>query len=60
MNQFYQTGTEDEYVIRGNSAIMKCKIPSFIGDFVTVDAWVDSEDNEYHSNFEGGTKDITN
>uniref|UniRef100_A0A182PJB8 Ig-like domain-containing protein n=1 Tax=Anopheles epiroticus TaxID=199890 RepID=A0A182PJB8_9DIPT len=48
VNQYYQTGSEDEYIIRGNSAILKCKIPSFIADFVYVETWLDSDGNEYH------------
>lgn len=35
-----------EYVIRGNSAILKCSIPSFVSDFVRVEAWIDEENNE--------------
>ena len=30
-----------EYVIKGNSAILKCQIPSFVADFVTVASWVE-------------------
>ncbi|XP_035788181.1 Down syndrome cell adhesion molecule-like protein Dscam2 isoform X37 [Anopheles albimanus] len=47
VNQFYQTDGENEYVIRGNSAILKCKVPSFIADFVFVEAWIDNEGQEY-------------
>jgi hypothetical protein len=36
----------NEYVIRGNAAILKCSIPSFVADFVYVVAWVDDEGNE--------------
>lgn len=36
----------DEHVLKGNSAIMKCHIPSFVSDFVFVDAWIDDETNE--------------
>lgn len=35
-----------EFVMRGNAAIMKCSIPSFVADFVYVTAWVDDEGNE--------------
>lgn len=48
MTQFYLTEAENEYVIRGNSAVMKCKIPSFVADFVQVDAWV-ADDGRVHS-----------
>lgn len=33
--------------MRGNSAIVKCSIPSFVADFVHVVAWVDDEGTEY-------------
>lgn len=32
--------------MRGNSAILKCSIPSFVADFVYVVAWVDQEGTE--------------
>ena len=41
----------DEYVIRGNSAIFKCNIPSFVGDFVSVTSWsTDHGEHFYPSN----------
>lgn len=36
-----------EYVIRGNSAIMKCSVPSFVADFITVEAWVTNDGQTY-------------
>lgn len=45
--QNYITEAENEYVIRGNSAIIKCKIPSFVADFVSVDAWITDNDITY-------------
>lgn len=36
-----------EYVIRGNTAVLKCNIPSFVADFVKVEAWVASDGGEY-------------
>jgi len=36
-----------EYVIRGNSAILKCSVPSFVADFITVESWVTSEGQTY-------------
>ncbi|CAD7088395.1 unnamed protein product [Hermetia illucens] len=46
VSQFYITEAENEYVIKGNSAVMKCKIPSFVADFVQVEAWVDEDGKE--------------
>lgn len=36
----------DEHVLKGNSAILKCHIPSFVSDFVNIDAWIDDETGE--------------
>lgn len=38
---------DDEYVMKGNAAILKCSIPSFVSDFVSVVGWVDEEGNEF-------------
>lgn len=44
--------------MRGNSAILKCSIPSFVADFVHVVGWIDEEGHEYfpstEGNFSGG------
>ena len=47
--------------MRGNSAILKCLIPSFVADFVQVDAWVDEDGEEYirSSDFNQGRKKIS-
>lgn len=40
MNQFYKAEILTEYVIRGNTAVLKCNIPSFVADYVSVEAWI--------------------
>lgn len=50
VSQPYEVEADNEYVIRGNSAIMKCEIPSFVADFVIVTMWSDSNGNEYRPN----------
>lgn len=47
MTQFYEAEVLSEYVIRGNSAVLKCNIPSFVADFVRVEAWLGDDGNEY-------------
>ena len=54
VSQFYVTEAENEYVIRANSAIMKCKIPSFVSEFVQVDQWVADDGTIYTSDLEYG------
>lgn len=44
VTQFYQTDPSQEYVIRGNSVVIKCQIPSYVADFVEVVSWhIDEE-----------------
>uniref|UniRef100_T1JCP3 Down syndrome cell adhesion molecule-like protein Dscam2 n=1 Tax=Strigamia maritima TaxID=126957 RepID=T1JCP3_STRMM len=44
--QAYDAQVYDEYVIRENTAVLKCQIPSFVADYVTVTSWVrNSMDN---------------
>ncbi|XP_063932401.1 cell adhesion molecule Dscam1 isoform X11 [Zophobas morio] len=40
VKQFYQSRVIDEFVLKGNTGILKCLVPSFVTDFVQVDAWV--------------------
>ncbi|XP_063893540.1 cell adhesion molecule Dscam1 isoform X10 [Helicoverpa armigera] len=47
VQQQYESEVNNEYVIRGNSAILKCSIPSFVGDFVNVISWHDEAGNSY-------------
>ncbi|CAH3959398.1 unnamed protein product [Pieris brassicae] len=47
VSQYFEAEVVSEYVIRGNTAVLKCNIPSFVSDFVKVEAWVDSDKTEY-------------
>ncbi|CAB3223434.1 unnamed protein product [Arctia plantaginis] len=47
VTQYYEAEVVSEYVIRGNTAVLKCNIPSFVADFVKVEAWVDSDGGQY-------------
>jgi hypothetical protein len=33
----------EENVLRGNAAILKCHIPSFVTEFVSITTWIISE-----------------
>lgn len=43
VSQAYTVNLMEENVLRGNSAIMKCHIPSFVTEYVTVSSWIISE-----------------
>ncbi|XP_040165863.1 Down syndrome cell adhesion molecule-like protein Dscam2 isoform X14 [Anopheles arabiensis] len=47
VQQYYDSEVNNAYVIRGNSAILKCSIPSFVADFVAVVSWNDDAGNVY-------------
>ena len=44
----------DEHVILGNAALFKCSIPSFVADFVTMQAWIDNEASALYQNLNYG------
>lgn len=47
VSQFYESQVYDEYTIRGNAAVLKCNIPSFVSDHVEIIEWVDSNGEHY-------------
>ncbi|XP_020284800.1 Down syndrome cell adhesion molecule-like protein Dscam2 isoform X28 [Pseudomyrmex gracilis] len=48
VHQYYQSEVNNEYVIRGNAAILKCSIPSFVAEFVQVVGWQDDQGNSFN------------
>ena len=43
MTQTYDSYVNQAHVIRGNDALVKCDIPSFAADFVSVLNWIDDQ-----------------
>ena len=57
VEQDYTTEPRNQYIVRGNDALMECEIPSHIADMVEVVGWVDSEANDYRiGNHYGNSK----
>lgn len=52
---YYEAEVVSEYVIKGNTAVLKCNIPSFVADFVRVEAWIGSDGTEFTSTTDFGT-----
>lgn len=46
--QIYETNVAPEYAITGNSVVLKCSIPSFVGDFVSVMSWLMGDGTEIY------------
>lgn len=55
VTQYYEAEVVSEYVIRGNAAILKCTIPSFVAEFVSVDTWEGSDGSSYKMSNDYGT-----
>uniref|UniRef100_T1GRB5 Ig-like domain-containing protein n=1 Tax=Megaselia scalaris TaxID=36166 RepID=T1GRB5_MEGSC len=53
VQQFYEAQVYDEYVIKGNSAIFKCQIPSFVADHVEINYWTATSGEYYFPNSTG-------
>lgn len=54
VTQFYDVDVNKQYAIRGNAAILKCEIPSFVADFVQVVSWhTDQNENFFPDAPEG-------
>ena len=49
VSQSYETDADKEYVILGNSAIVKCDIPSFVADFVSVVSWQETNSQRVYT-----------
>ncbi|XP_046417320.1 Down syndrome cell adhesion molecule-like protein Dscam2 isoform X2 [Neodiprion virginianus] len=49
VGQRYAVNVMDEHVLRGNAAILKCHIPSFVAEFVEVDSWVQDESTNIYA-----------
>lgn len=49
----------EEYVLRGNAAIVKCHVPSFVSEYVTVVSWIITEDDSLEIKIDDKTSDGT-
>nr|XP_017031928.1 Down syndrome cell adhesion molecule-like protein Dscam2 isoform X32 [Drosophila kikkawai] len=48
VSQHYEEDIHKAFVIRGNSAILKCDIPSFVADFVNVISWHSDQQESFY------------
>ena len=50
VNQGYMIRAGAEDVIMGNNALLKCSIPSFVADLISVVSWHDTDGSVYIPN----------
>ncbi|XP_055380718.1 cell adhesion molecule Dscam2 isoform X2 [Condylostylus longicornis] len=56
VNQKYSVNVHDEYVMTGNTAVLKCQVPSYMSEFVMVTAWVQDSGMHLYPNTDIGGK----
>uniref|UniRef100_A0A1B0GF86 Ig-like domain-containing protein n=1 Tax=Glossina morsitans morsitans TaxID=37546 RepID=A0A1B0GF86_GLOMM len=56
VNQKYTVQVHDEYVMTGNTAVLKCQVPSYMSEFVMVTAWVQDTGMHLYPNTDIGGK----
>ncbi|GAB6033413.1 Down syndrome cell adhesion molecule-like protein 1 [Chamberlinius hualienensis] len=56
VQQYFEVQVYDEFVIVGNTAVLKCNIPTFVKDYVTVSEWIRSGTTIAHSGFLAGNR----
>ncbi|GFG29264.1 hypothetical protein Cfor_07941 [Coptotermes formosanus] len=55
VRQKYEVQVYDEYVISGNTAVLRCQVPSYVADYVMVTSWIqDGSVNIYPNTDTGG------
>ncbi|XP_041784498.1 Down syndrome cell adhesion molecule-like protein Dscam2 isoform X39 [Anopheles merus] len=47
VNQYYEAQVYDVFVIRGNTALFKCQIPSFVADHVEIIEWTATDGTSF-------------
>lgn len=40
VQQPYAVDVYDEFVVRGNTAVLRCRVPAQVQDYVTVTSWI--------------------
>lgn len=53
VSQYYEAQVYDMFVIRGNTAIFKCSVPSFVSDYVYVESWEATNGEKYFTSNNG-------
>ncbi|KAG8193113.1 hypothetical protein JTE90_004937 [Oedothorax gibbosus] len=45
IKQTFDPQVYDDFVVRGNTAVLKCHLPAFVREYVAVDSWI-RDDNQ--------------
>lgn len=56
VKQKYDVQVYDEYVISGNTAVLRCQVPSYVSEYVMVTSWLQDEVVNIYPNTDLGSK----
>lgn len=56
IKQKYEVQVYDEYVISGNTAVMRCQVPSYAAEFTIVTSWIQEDVISIYPNSDTGTQ----
>ncbi|XP_054712904.1 cell adhesion molecule Dscam2-like [Uloborus diversus] len=45
IKQRFNPQVYDDYVVRGNTAVLKCNLPTFVREYVVVDSWIRNDEH---------------
>ena len=54
VKQKYEVQVYDEYVISGNTAVLRCQVPSYVADYVMVTSWIQDGSVNIYPNTDTG------
>jgi len=54
VKQKYDVQVYDEYVISGNTAVLRCQVPSYVAEYVMVTSWIQDGSVNIYPNTDTG------
>ena len=60
VKQKYEVQVYDEYVISGNTAVLRCQVPSYVAEYVMVTSWIQDGSVNIYPNTDTGMDLIIN
>jgi hypothetical protein len=54
VRQKYEVQVYDEYVISGNTAVLRCQVPSYVAEYVMVTSWIQDGSVNIYPNTDTG------
>jgi len=45
LKQHFIPQVYNDFVVRGNTAVLSCPLPSFVKEYVVVDSWIRNDDH---------------